>query len=398
MLTAELLKEGGAGGMKAHELFARIGSLGAELAVDTAFDHTTITIRTTRDQLEEAVRLMAAVVERPMFDAAELARAKKRAMDRADEHARASGAWAISMVLHRDLFDLPAEQHPYASFDATSAELSAITLADCRGHYARTFVPSNAFVAVAGGVKHAAVMAAAQKAFHAARAAAPAAISFTAPVPPESLKITLVDAPQSRQTELVIGMLGPTYPDDDFPAFAVASAVLGNALSEIHPAQTRLVELAHGPSLFTAHASVKTEATGAFVQALFAHLQRMEKTAPDDDAVIAASRSIVDGLAIRSSTVTDLAGELVRLRVLRLPDDHHDSYRKRLLDVTPALIVKTAGEYVRSDHAILVVAGDASVIGPALSRFGQVKVVDSAKGFARIRTIAMDATAPPAPP
>ena len=43
---------------------------------------------------------------------------------------------------------------------------------------------------------------------------------------------------------------------------------------------------------------------------------------------------------------------------------------------------------------MLVVAGDAAVIGPMLSHFGQVKVVDPTRNFERIRTIAMDASAP----
>ena len=40
------------------------------------------------------------------------------------------------------------------------------------------------------------------------------------------------------------------------------------------------------------------------------------------------------------------------------------------------------------------VAGDAAVIGPMLSHFGEVKVVDPTRDFARERTIPMDANAP----
>jgi predicted Zn-dependent peptidase len=401
-LTAELIKEGGAGGMKARELVARIESLGATLRIDTGSDHTTIEITCTKEQLEEALRLLAAMAERPMFDAVAFGKVKKRAADRAGEQARASGPWASSMVLFRDLFDLPADQHPYATWDATAAELSAITLADCRDHHRRTFVAKNSLVVVTGEIQHADVTAAAGKAFSNYRGAEPQSISFTDPVPPESLKITLIDRPKSPESELVIGMLGPARSENDFPSFVVASEVLARALSgragadskeapsAVPGAGTRLVELAHGPSMLMAYASVRTESTEPAVRALFDHLKRLENTAPSDGEVVLASRLFVDAFAVRMANAGDLADELVRLRVLHLPDDHHDPFRKHILDVTPGSIAKTAGEYVRSDHAMLVVVGDASAVGSGLSRFGQVKVVDATKGFARIRTIAMN--------
>ena len=89
-----------------------------------------------------------------------------------------------------------------------------------------------------------------------------------------------------------------------------------------------------------------------------------------------------------------VADELGRLRTLGLPDDYDDGYRKELREVTPALALKAASSAIRPGHLVLVVAGDAAVIGPMLSHFGQVKVVDPTKNFDRVRTIPMNADAP----
>ena len=53
-----------------------------------------------------------------------------------------------------------------------------------------------------------------------------------------------------------------------------------------------------------------------------------------------------------------------------------------------------AGELLRTGHAVVVVAGDAEKIGPMLSHFGEVKVVDPTHAFDRERSIPMNADAP----
>ena len=79
--------------------------------------------------------------------------------------------------------------------------------------------------------------------------------------------------------------------------------------------------------------------------------------------------------------------------VLGLPDDYDDGYRKELGEITGPLALKAASEHLRSGHEVIVVAGDAATIGPMLSRFGEVKVADPTKDFARVRSIPMDANA-----
>ncbi len=77
-----------------------------------------------------------------------------------------------------------------------------------------------------------------------------------------------------------------------------------------------------------------------------------------------------------------------------LPDDSDDGYRKELRDITAPLALKAASEAIRPGHAIVVVAGDAKIIGPMLSHFGDVKVVDPTRDFERVRTLPMNAEAP----
>jgi predicted Zn-dependent peptidase len=377
-LTAQLLGEGTAG-----ETSSR---LRADLSIETSFDATTVGLAVTPDHLGEALDLLGAVVQRPQLSPADLEKLKAREASRLAGAARTQSAWSAKTMLFRDLFSLPSEHHPYATWSATPAEIERLTVADCRAFHRRFFVPRNTFVVVAGDATPEAARALVQKAFGSFHGAEPPAISFTDPMPPEARKITIVDRPQSSQSEVFVGALGPAPTDRAFAAFAVASQILGG--------DTAVTVLAHGPSVLLTHASTQAATTGIVLASLLDHLDRLAGTVPSPDEVEAAQRDLARTLAVRVDTLETVADELARLHTLGLPDDHDDAYRRELGEITPALVLKAAGDHLRSGHEVIVVAGDAALIGPALSRFGEVKVVDPTRDFARERTLPMDTNVP----
>lgn len=405
-LTGDLLEAGGAGPFSSKDLVTRIESLGANLAIDTTLDRTELWLSVTRDHLADALGLLGTIVREPRFDAAEFGKLKKRETERTADSARTSGAWSASMVLYRDLFDLPSDHHPYASYDATPTEIGRITAADCRALHKRLYVPKNAFVVVTGDTTPEAAKAVAEKAFGAWRGGEAPVISFTDPNPPSGLKITLVDRPKSSQSDVYAAVLGPERADKSWAAISVANQILGGGVSSrlfldvrekqslAYRTRSSLTEVAHGPSPLIAYAGTQTAKTGLALKGLLDNLEAIGHTAASPEEVETATRYLADVFAIRMETLGAVGGELAHLRVMGLPDDYDDGYRKELRNITAPLALKAASEAIRPGHAIIVVAGDAKVIGPMLSHFGEVKVVDPTRDFERIRTIPMNAEAP----
>ncbi|XYH97421.1 M16 family metallopeptidase [Sorangium sp. So ce1128] len=407
-LTGQLLVHGGAGGLPGRELLARVESLGASLWVDTGLDATVIGLRTTRDRLAEAIDLLGLVVQRPRLDAAELTKLKARAVEAARGRAQTDGRWGALMVLFRDLYALPTELHPYASFGATASELPKLTAADCRAFHTAWYVPKNTVVVVAGDTTSEAARAAVEKAFADRRGAEPPALSFTDPMPPGSLKITIVDRPKSAESEIFVGVLGPERRDPEWPALAVAGQVLGGPAGRLsrdlleprgaaRAASAATIDVAEGPAPLVVQAVAPAARTGAVAQAMLEQVEQLATTMPSQEETEAAAGRLSAGLGLGIGTAAGLADEIAGMQVLDLPDDYHDSYRKELRDITPALAGKVAADHVRPARAVVVVAGDAQVIGPMLSRFGDVKVVDPTRDFERKRTIQRAASASPAP-
>jgi predicted Zn-dependent peptidase len=286
------------------------------------------------------------------------------------------------------------------------AEIDQIGGADVRSFHQRWYVPKNAFVVVAGDTTPAQVTKAVEGAVSGWKGADPPVVSFTDPMPQESLKITLVHRPKAKQSDVYVGVLGPERQSKHWPDMAVANQVLGGGVSGrlfldvrekqslAYNTRSSLAELAKGPSPLIAYVGTQTPKTGLAVKAMLEHLERLGTTAPDGEEIDVATRFLSDVMAIRIETIGAVADEIVNLRTLGLPDDYLASYRKQLRDVTAATASKAAGEHVRTGHAVVVVAGDADRVGTMLSRFGEVKVVDPAKGFERIRSIPHAPSAP----
>lgn len=385
-ITASLLEEGGAGSMSSRDLVTRVESLGAELSIDTGFDATVLGLAVTRDHLGEAMDLLGAVVTRPLMAPAELEKLKKRWSSRLADAARQSGAWAAQMVLFKDLFALPSEQHPYATFSPTAADLDKITLADCRAFHKKFYVPKNTFVVVAGDTTPEAARAAVAKAFAAYAGGDAPSISFTDPNRPEARKITIVDRPRSTQSDIFVAALGPERSDKRWAAAAVSNQILGGGVagrllldlreerSLAHATRSGITELRHGPTLWSAYVGAETKKTGLALAALLEHLGRLATTAPTEAEVADAARYLIDSSAVKLDTLGAVADELVHHRVYGLPDDHGDSYGKELGEITAPLALKAASDHLLRGREIIVVAGDASILGPLLSPFGAVKV------------------------
>jgi predicted Zn-dependent peptidase len=380
--------------------------MGAELGVDTGFDATVLSLAVTKDRLAEGLDLLADMAARPQLSAVELDKLKKRWIERVADAARTSGSWGASMVLHKDLFEMPAEQHPYAAFNATPEELGRITPAEVRSFHQRYYTRKNTFVVVAGDAAPEAVKQAAEKAFAGYKDGEAPAISFGEPLPRDRRRITLVDRPKSSQSDVYVGVLGPEPRDREWAAFMVANQVLGGGMagrlfadvrekrSLAYSTRSTVLELAHGQSVMTVYAGTQTAKTGLALAALLENLGRLAHTVPDDEEVERASRYLSDDLAVRLETLGAVADEIVNLDVMDLPEDHEDALRRELRDMTPALVLKAASERIHPGHEVIVVAGDAAVIGPMLSHFGDVKVLDPTREFARERTIPMSPDAP----
>jgi zinc protease len=407
-LTGKLLKDGGAGAWSSRELVERAESLGARLSVSTDRDSTRIGLGVTTSSFEPALEILAAVAAKPRFSAVEFDKLRQREIDRVKDRARTSPNWLATMVLYRELYELPVTTHPYARVDALPDELAAIRLADAKAWYKKHVTAENSVLLVSGDVDADTVERAAQRHFAGFRGARPEPTSFTDARGPAALELFVVDRPGSSQSQVLLGTLGPERRSDAYPALMTANQVLGGGVSGrlfldvrekrslAYSTSSWIEEPAHGPMPIVLSAGTQTARTADTVAALLEHFEKMGTSAPSADEVERATRFLSDSFLFKMETTGAIAELAAKLVVLGLPDDAYDEYRHAVRQLEADRVQAVAGRYFEKGRAVVVVAGDAAQIAKPLARFAKVFVLDPERGFVIQRTIPREA-APAAP-
>ncbi|MFZ5889777.1 MAG: M16 family metallopeptidase [Myxococcota bacterium] len=392
-VAGELLKAGGAGGMSPEKLVRRAETLGTDLEVTTDRDSTRISLGVTSGDFEQALEVLAAVAMKPAFAPIEFNKLRTREIERVKSSARGSAAWAASMVLYRELFEIPTAVHPYARFDAQPAELEKLTLDNCRQWHKAHFVPSNASLVVVGDVTPDKVETAAKKWFGEWKNQPAPSLSVNAPFAPQKQEVFLVDRPGAAQSQIYVGILGVARSNPDYPALAAANQILGGGVSSrlfldvrekrslAYNTGSSLGDLAHSPGPLVLSAGTQTAKTIDAVDALLENLNAIANHAPLESELASATRFLKDGFVFRLETVGSVADLTGQLYVLGLPDDYYDTLRKSLGELNLPAVTNVATR-VYQKTPVIVVAGDGASLGPALAKFGPVAVLDPEHGFA----------------
>jgi predicted Zn-dependent peptidase len=405
-IAGELLKAGGAGPWNTAELAERAESLGASVEVSTGRDATTISIAVTTGDLDAALDLIGAVAQKPRFAPVEFDKLKQRELERVRNSAKASAAWAGSMVLYRELFDLPTAVHPYAHYDAKPSELDKLTLQSCKRWYQSNVTPQNATLVIAGDVDPETAEAAAKRVFSAWKGEKPNKQVFNAPVAPEQRIVWLVDRPHSAQSQVYVAGLGPERGSPLWPALAANNQILGGGVagrlfldvrekrSLAYSTGSSLEEPAHSPVPIVLSAGTQTAKTGLALQALLENLDKMANTPPTEAEVGMAARYLSNSFLFRTETLGAVADLTSKLAVLGLPDDYFDGYRHAVSKLDNAAVFDAAQHYFKIKNPIMVVAGDAARIALPLSHFAKVVIIDPQKDFQPGKELPMDANQP----
>jgi zinc protease len=392
-LTGKLLKDGGAGRWSSRELAERTEGLGARLSIATDRDSTRIGLGVTSGDLDSALEILAAVAQKPRFPAGEFDKLKQRELDRVKDRARTSPSWLASMVLYRELYELPVSVHPYARYDTLPAEVAELKLEHVRRWYKEHVTAENAVLIVSGDVDADSVEKSAQRFFGAWRGAKPVAPTFSDPRGPNGRKILVVDRPGSTQSNVLVGTLGPERRSDEYPALMTANQILGGGVagrlfldvrekrSLAYNTGSWLEEPAHGPMPVVLSAGTQTAKTADAVAALLEHYDRMGSSAPSGEELERGARYLADSFAFKMETAGAVADLTSRLLVLGLPDETYDEYRRAVRALEAEAVARAGSHAYRRDSLVVVVAGDAAVIASTLTRFGSVSVLDPEHEF-----------------
>ena len=366
-LAAEMALRG-AGGKTREELDAALDALGATLEVETQPDETRFEGDVLSRNLDAYLALVADVLLRPTFAAAELARTKRELQAQIEE-LRTDDRALCGRFFARNVFG----DHPYGHPpEGLPAAIEAVTAGEAAAHFKRHFVGRNLVIAAAGDVDAAdfgARLARALKGMRDVPAPPPDALELRPPVPPHGWRIQLVDKPDRQQTQLMFGHPALRASDPDYLPLVIGLAAFGghgmNAtlMNEVRTkrglaygaymtlSERRAVGAAAG---WVFSGTDKTVATLKLVLKLYVSLMDWGVTT---DQVVFFRNFLIGSHASEMDEPAHRLDARVSAEIAGLPEDWIDTLPARLAAVKPAAVNAALKRHVHArDLAITMVA------------------------------------------
>ena len=384
-LTANLLSKG-AGGRSAPQIAAAAEALGGSLSAAAGWDESAVGITVTTPKLPQALHLLAEVVCRPDFSAAELKRAKAQATD--DLRLMLSRPTALaSLAASRGVFGSGAYGH---SRSGTPASIARITRAEVQQLHERLYRPDNAILILTGDVTPAHALQLAQASFgHWQKPALPLPLRPVGSTASRLPAVLLIDQRGAGQAGVIAAHAAPPRRHADYYAGLVANAVLGGSYSARLNEEIRIKRgLSYGASsrleplgdagLWLAAAQTKNPSAPQVVALMLGEFKRLGSQLVDPQELAARKAALIGAYGRSLETTVGLAEQVGKLAVYGLPLDGIGQYIARVQAVTPQQVETYAHKYLDAAGSKVVVVGDAARFAAAIRQaYPQAELLQS---------------------
>ncbi len=389
-LTAAMLDEG-AGSRSSLELADAVDFLGASLATTASFDASAVRLNVPVARLKDALPLMADVVLRPTFPAAELERLRQERLT-ALVQAKDDPASVAPLAFARTVF---GATHRYGTGIAGSeTTLKGFTVQDLKSFHTSMYQPGNSVRLVVGDVKLDAIVPQLEMQFGSWKGSSPARTPVPQAPQVAQGQITIVDMPGAEQSQIRIGWVGVPRSTPDYFTIEVLNTILGGSFtSRLNQNLREEHQYSYGASsrfdmrvsagAFQAGAGVQTDKTAEALKEFFNELNGILKPVPEEELTKAKNYAALS-FPSEFETSGDLSSKMEEMVIYNLPDRYFGGYIDNLQKVSAPAVQKVAGTYIQPKRFAVVVVGDRKVIEPGIRalNLGPVRVmsVDEAVG------------------
>ncbi len=366
---AAMLEEG-AGPYDAAAFRERLDDRAIRLSLSAGRDSLYGTLRTLRENVDEAAALLGHALARPRFDDDSVARVRRqldaiRAQNEVQPGSLARSRW-FSLVFGDGAYGRTPS--------GTKASLVGIRADDLRAASSQRLVRRRLTVGAAGDLDPETLARVLDRAF------GDLALGTPADEAPESGRFegrSLHVPMEIPQTELVFGLPGLARDDTDFfPAF-VLNAILGGSApgsrleSEIrrrrglaYSIYSYLTDAARAPLLLGA-TSTRAESAGETVAAVREVIRRTRVEGPTVAELVDAKRYLTGSFPLATDSTSEIADFLVTLQVYDLGIDYLERRNALVEAVTITDVRRVARRLLDEEAVVWVAVGRSSPFPPA---------------------------------
>ncbi len=382
-LTFDMMDEG-AGERNTLQLADEIEFLGARIGVSAGLHTGVGSLYVPATKFEEALSLLADIIQRPTFPVSELERLKKERLTRLmqmHDEPRAIASYLFDKVLYGD-------KHPYGSpLSGNEKSIRSITTDNLKKFHSEHVNAGNATIIVVGATTKEELMPKLESAFGSWSRRETKKIKWPPIAQVDSRNIFLVDKPDAAQSEIRIGRIGVDRKTEDFFPIIVMNTILGGAftsrlnqnLREQHGysyGASSTFDMRPLPGPFLAASAVQTDVTDKALVEFFKELRGILELVSDEE-LERAKNYVAYRYPSDFQTVSQIAQRITHLVTHNLPDSYFNDYIGNALAVTKEDVLRVARKYIDPEKMAIIVVGEKKKIEKGVSglNLGNMKVM-----------------------
>lgn len=363
LLTNSMLNEG-VKGMDVTAIAKTFEGVGANFGNGAYRDMAILSLRSLTDpaKSEVALDLFSKVLSEPTFPESSLQRIKNQLLTSFEIDKQTP-----SRLIGKEFYSKLYGSHPYAhSREGNPESIKAITIDDLKGFYQNAYNAKNVVIAIVGDLspKQAADLAEKLSAKLPTGDAFPSVIAPQA-VPAGNYHIEFA----SQQTHLILGQLGVTRNDPDYPALYVGNQILGGSgltsrlMTEVRERRGLTYGIyanfstmqAAGP--FTISLQTRAEMTDGSLALIKDIVRDYLVNGPTAQELNDAKREISGSFPLANASNSNIVSQLGAIGFYNLPLNYLEDFIKRIQALTPEQIKTAMNKHLKIDDFIVVTVG-----------------------------------------
>jgi len=375
-ITGRVMRTGGTARHTGPQLNERLESLGAVLETGIARQSGSASLSVLSPDLSVGIELLAEVLRRPVFDAAEVERVKRRKIEeirRGNDEPDAIAFREFRTVVYGD--DPRGRQ-------SSPEMVAAITREDLVDFHARSFFPDRTIIGVGGLFDEAELLALLTRHFGdwAPAGTPPPPFPLPTRAPQAGVAAAAKDLPQAT---ILMGHLAPPKDSPGFYVFSVLEHILGGSgfgsrlTAEIRSNRGLSYSVGSfyrgdiGYGVFGAYSMTKSESALQAARLMREIIARVGREGVTPDELRRAKDAIVNNLIFSVDGTREVLAQRMSFEYDGLPADFLERYRDRVEAVGLEDVRAAARDLLHPDALSTVVVGsEAALVG--FEEFGPV--------------------------
>jgi zinc protease len=360
-MTASLLDEG-AGPFDATAFHNRLERKAIELSFRAGRDFFRGTLRTLKENRDEAFDYLRLALTEPRFDAADVERIRAQIVSRLQRETTNPNDMAS-----RNWWATAFPDHPYGRpVNGTVESLSRITAGDLKSYAKRALARDNLKIAVVGDIDAATAGQLIDRTF----GGLPAKSELTpvASVAPQGLGRRIVTPLDVPQAVVNFGTPGIGRSDPDFIAAYIVNHILGGGSfsSRLYREVREKRGLAYGVSdslvwlnrtaLLLGSTATRADATGQTIDIIEHEIRRLAEEGPTEEEFAKAKTYLKGSFALGLDTSNRIAAQLLQMQLDNLGIDYIER-RPGLIDAVTLVDAKRVAKRLLEGGLLITVVG-----------------------------------------